>query len=433
MDTEKLLNNARRILGEKPPPMDEEYLARYIETYVGRRDTFLELVSEWGSPLYALDEDGLREDVARLKKAFARIQAGRAEVYFAVKSNNLPQISRIMVEEGVGLDVSSGMELETALALNSSRIIFSGPGKTDRELLLAIRNSDRVTVLIDSFGELDRLDRLTNQEDCTVRAGVRLTTRPDGLWRKFGIPLSRLREFFQSAETRPNIQLEGLQFHTSWNLTPDAQTSFIDELGAALKSMPENYLNRLRFVDIGGGYWPEQGEWLRAAGTAPGALRRMLSDGETDTRSRYLYKSTPIEEYAKSIDEALCKSLPKISGLRIFLEPGRWLCHKNLHLLLTVVDIKAPDLVITDAGTNIVGWERFEHDYFPVINLSKPGPTEHDCYIFGSLCTPHDVWGYSYYGESIEPGDLLLIPDQGAYTYSLRQFFIKPPPDAVIF
>jgi diaminopimelate decarboxylase len=97
-----------------------------------------------------------------------------------------------------------------------------------------------------------------------------------------------------------------------------------------------------------------------------------------------------------------------------------------MHILLTVVDKKAKDLIITDGGTNIIGWERFEHDYAPIINLSRPALTEHECLILGSLCTPHDVWGYGYFGDGIEIGDALLIPGQGAYTYSLRQKFIKP-------
>jgi diaminopimelate decarboxylase len=103
-----------------------------------------------------------------------------------------------------------------------------------------------------------------------------------------------------------------------------------------------------------------------------------------------------------------------------------------MHLLITVIDKKADDLVITDAGTNAIGWERFETDYFPVINLSKPELTERACLVLGSLCTPHDVWGYAYYGRDIAPGDVLLIPTQGAYTYSLRQHFIKPLPKSAV-
>jgi len=53
--------------------------------------------------------------------------------------------------------------------------------------------------------------------------------------------------------------------------------------------------------------------------------------------------------------------------------------------------------------------------------------------VLGSLCTPHDLWGYSYWGSGIEPGDVLLIPCQGAYTYSLRQEFIKPLPEVAVW
>jgi diaminopimelate decarboxylase len=58
----------------------------------------------------------------------------------------------------------------------------------------------------------------------------------------------------------------------------------------------------------------------------------------------------------------------------------------------------------------------------------RPSTRERPCRIFGSLCTPHDIFGFSYFGDGLEPGDRLLIPCQGAYTYSLAQNFIKPAP-----
>jgi diaminopimelate decarboxylase len=100
-------------------------------------------------------------------------------------------------------------------------------------------------------------------------------------------------------------------------------------------------------------------------------------------------------------------------------------------LIISVVDKKDDTLVITDAGTNAIGWERFESDYSPILNLSRPSLTETACQILGSLCTPQDLWGYHYFGSGIEPGDVLMIPTQGAYTYSLRQEFIKPLPKVV--
>ena len=103
-----------------------------------------------------------------------------------------------------------------------------------------------------------------------------------------------------------------------------------------------------------------------------------------------------------------------------------------MHIIIQVIDKKAPDLVITDAGTNAVGWERFETDYFPVINLTRSGTKEKPCHVLGSLCTPHDVWGYAYFGQEIREKDILMIPTQGAYTFSLRQEFIKPLPRVVV-
>jgi diaminopimelate decarboxylase len=97
-----------------------------------------------------------------------------------------------------------------------------------------------------------------------------------------------------------------------------------------------------------------------------------------------------------------------------------------MHILLKVIDKKDPKTVITDGGTNLLGWERPLTEYIPVINLTRPSLKERAVKVFGSLCTPHDIWGMSVFGDTVEEGDILLVPDQGAYTYSLRQSFIKP-------
>ena len=140
----------------------------------------------------------------------------------------------------------------------------------------------------------------------------------------------------------------------------------------------------------------------------------------------------PIERFAERLGPLIDRRLRTLAPCRIGFEPGRWLIHDAMHILVSVADRKAADLVVTDAGTNAVGWERYETDYFPVLNLTRPALVERPCHILGSLCTPHDVWGYAYWGEAIAPGDILLIPTQGAYPYSLRQSFIKPLPEMVV-
>ena len=323
------------------------------------------------------------------------------------------------------------MELQIALEAGAADIVFSGPGKTDEELNLAVDNSDRTTVLSDSFGELERLESLAARKRASVRAGVRLATERTGLWRKFGIPLTRLSEFLAAAQQCDYVSLRGLQFHVSWNLEPTNQVEFVRRLGGALGELTRSQREMVEFVDVGGGFWPARGEWLQSA-DPPAAAQHGSSATPSPGLRHYKRCAVDIEEFARQIAQAVGEHIHPHLSCRICAEPGRWLCNDAMHLLLTVVDRKAPDLVITDGGTNAIGWERFETDYFPVINLSQPDLTERACHILGSLCTPHDVWGYAYWGKDIQPGDVLLIPTQGAYTYSLRQQFIKPVPDVAI-
>ena len=102
-----------------------------------------------------------------------------------------------------------------------------------------------------------------------------------------------------------------------------------------------------------------------------------------------------------------------------------------MHILLKVIDVKGGKKAITDGGTNLLGWERPLSEFIPIMNLSKPSARAIDFKVFGSLCTPLDIWGAKIFGESISPGDILLVPDQGAYTFSLRQSFIKPIADVI--
>jgi diaminopimelate decarboxylase len=413
--------------GQKTTALEPEEIRVFVDSFVQRREAFLQTSARYGSPLYVLEESVLLERSAQFTAAFSQVLP-EVRVYYAMKSNNHPEVIKALVRAGLGVDVSSGVELGIALESGAADIVFSGPGKTKKELTLAVENSDRTRVLIDSFGEFKHLESIAAEKGVHIRAGVRLTTDSEGLWRKFGIPLKNLSQFFDTAQQSSSVSVEGLQFHTSWNLEPSRQVEFIVRLGNTLSEMTSEQRSKIEFIDIGGGFWPSQGEWLQSDGRGESACgAQMLPAGRHYKRS-----STSIEEFAAEISHAVRRHLFPYVSCCICAEPGRWLCNDAMHLLLTVVDKKAKDLIITDAGTNAIGWERFETDYFPVINLSRPDLVEHACQILGSLCTPHDVWGYAYWGKDIQPGDLLLIPTQGAYTYSLRQEFIKPLPAVVM-
>ncbi|HPS55459.1 MAG TPA: alanine racemase [Sedimentisphaerales bacterium] len=427
-DSESILKAAGGSNEEEPAIFDQSQISTFVSEFVQRRDVFLQTCRKHGSPLYVVEENILKQRAKQFTNAFSQLLP-EVRVYYAMKSNNHPQIAKILVDAGLNLDVSSGLELQVALDSGAKDIVFSGPGKTEKELSFAVENSKHTTVLIDSFSEIELLQRIAVEKNTVIRAGVRLTTDNNGLWRKFGIPLEALSKFLQTAKHCSHVSVRGLQFHTSWNLDPSNQIKFIARLGHTLSELTSEQRAMIEFIDIGGGFWPSQGEWLQTPNGTPCDVYKLNSE---HILCHYKRPSTTIEEFARQIAQAVHTHLFPHVSCRICAEPGRWLCNDAMHLLLTVQDKKANDLVITDAGTNAIGWERFETDYFPIINLSRPELTEHQCYVLGSLCTPHDVWGYAYWGSDIQPGDVLMIPTQGAYTYSLSQEFIKPIPKVVV-
>jgi diaminopimelate decarboxylase len=159
---------------------------------------------------------------------------------------------------------------------------------------------------------------------------------------------------------------------------------FIARLGNTLSEMVPEKRSMIEFVDIGGGFWPGQGEWLQSDGTSKSSSDTIIPLSMHGI-CHYKRPSTTIRDFADQIAQAVRTHLFPYVSCRICAEPGRWLCNDAMHLLLTVVDKKAKDL-----------------------------------------------WGYAYWGKDIQPGDVLLIPTQGAYTYSLRQDFIKPLPAVVM-
>jgi diaminopimelate decarboxylase len=418
----KAIKNPEKAL---PPRLIQEY----VKSLFTKKDALLRGALEFNTPQYFFDEPALSSSLARFQAAFSR-DLKRFRLFYAVKSNSFPGISKHVIAKGHGLDVSSGHELSLALALGCERIIFSGPGKTDSELRLAVAHREKVTLLLDSRGELERLSRIVSETGLStgpVRVGIRVRGQHHGTWEKFGVSLEEMGPLFQQALSTPGIEPQGIQFHTSWNLNPGAQVKMIKAIGSYVKrSLPETARRSLKFLDIGGGYWPESGEWLNVRNTFRGKLFHLL-DPEHEFKVKHYYRpSRPIDHFAKEISEAIAGEGSPITDLEIWMEPGRWISTPSMHILLKVMDKKKHDVVITDGGINLLGWERPLEEFIPVINLTQPSLKEMPVRVFGSLCTPLDIWGFSMFGESPSPGDILLIPKQGAYTYSLRQSFIKP-------
>jgi len=406
--------------GYCPAVTVQELVANSLE----RRDFFRRLAERHGSPLYIIEEAPLLSRAREFCETFQALMPDM-RTFFPVKANSHPDLLKTMVTAGLGIEVSSGSELELALAAGAMKVLFNGPAKRADELDLALTHRDRVTVIMDSATELERLEAAAAGRGVQIQTAVRLSVPGHGaLWRKFGIDPSELPDFAERATSCRHLSLNGLHFHTSWNMTPEAYVANLRVVGNCLQRLTGETRAELEFIDIGGGFWPASGEWLPTPEPADGVAAGQGPFYTTEP-------AVPLRLFAEEIYQAFQEYIAPHLQCRLYAEPGRWICSDAASILLTVLDQKSDDLIITDGGTNIVGWEQFEQEYFPVVNLSRPEATERPCLLLGSLCTPRDLWGRSYFGSGIRCSDLLLIPMQGAYTYSLRQQFIKPLPSTV--
>ena len=122
----------------------------------------------------------LMEDAAAiLQAALAGLDAG---ICYAVKANGNGAVLRLIGEEGAGADIVSGGELQRALraGIPADRIVFSGVGKTDAEIAMALQ-AGIARFNVESRAELDAIQRIAAASGCTARASVRINPDFDGM------------------------------------------------------------------------------------------------------------------------------------------------------------------------------------------------------------------------------------------------------------
>ena len=148
-----------------------------VTRILSKKDAIATLIKSHATPFYLLDADALGESITSFSRAFSAIP--HFTPFYAVKSNPYPYILKKVVQRGFGLDVSSGRELQLGLRVGASSIVFSGPGKSDEELQLALDHADRTIVNLDSFRELEKLVFIAHVIDPAAAAGLVLAHDAD--------------------------------------------------------------------------------------------------------------------------------------------------------------------------------------------------------------------------------------------------------------
>src|ERR1043166_5656941 len=361
-----------------------------------------------GTPFYCYSTATIERHYRVFADAFADM---RALVCYAMKANSNQAVIATLARLGAGADVVSEGELKRALAAGVPRekIMFSGVGKTARELALAL-DEGILCVNVESEAELGILSALAASKERTIEISVRVNPDVDARTHakistgraddKFGIPISRAREIYARAGKLSGIRVAGVDMHIGSQITElqPFQDAFalLSEFVRTLRTDG----HRIAHVDLGGGL----GIPYREEDEPP---------------------PNP-DAYAKVVKDAT----RNLDCMLIF-EPGR-LIVGNAGILVTRVLYKkqgdAKTFVIVDAAMNdLIRPTLYDahHEIWPLVEPAA-GARRILSDVVGPICESGDFLAEDRELVEPEPGDLLAVMSAGAYgavqagTYNTR-------------
>ena len=363
-----------------------------------------------GTPVWVIGAGTIRARYRRLDAELA--EAGLdAAIHYAVKANDHLAVLRILADEGAGADVVSGGELRRTIeaGIAPSRIVFSGVGKSDEELALALASSI-AQINVESREELERLSGLAAAAGTRARIALRVNPDVDagthakittGLAdSKFGVAYRDAAELYGLAAALPGVEPVGFAVHIGSQISRMAPFRTAYGRIAALVARVRGMGHAVLLVDCGGGL---------------GIRYRDETEGSP-----------------QALAQAIRGTLGGL-GLRLVVEPGRWLVAPAGLLLSTVLRVKrgsgdAPSFVVLDAAMNDLLRPSLYDSWHGVVPLGArdavrpPAPV----HLVGPVCETGDMLARDRLLPELRPGARVAILDTGAYgavmssTYNAR-------------
>lgn len=372
------------------------------------------LVERYGSPLYVYDLTDVTDAVADLREALPP----SAGVYYSLKANTNPWVLSELRRAGCRAEVSSQGELTAALAarFDAAHCLYTGPGKTHDEILTALRAGVR-TFSAESLGDLRRLAAAAREckltPECLLRVNTAGTAGASGLRMagasQFGFDADRPEEWAAAVEV-PDVVLAGLHFFPVGDVREKQVllAEFRHSLATAARLRDEHALP-IRLLDLGGGF------------SAPYAV----PGGRPDYR-----------ELRAELAAAVTEHFPE-DEIELFFEAGRYLvgtCGRLVATVTDVKDIRGTRYVVLDSGINHLGGMSGLRRVRPMaarpmLEAAMDRPVERVT-LAGPLCTPADVLAHDVMLPAPRAGDVVVVPNTGAYglTASLVGFLGRPLP-----
>ncbi|HWW68075.1 MAG TPA: diaminopimelate decarboxylase [Solirubrobacterales bacterium] len=362
----------------------------------------VELVAEHGTPAYIYSEDDMRARARATVAAFAE-RTDSFEIVYASKAFPCTAALRIFAEEGLSCDVASGGELHLALraGFDPDRIYMHGNNKTEAELEQALA-AGVGHVIVDSFDEVDRLERVAAGRPQRVLLRVTPGIRPDTHHRiatgqedsKFGIPLAALPRAVERCAAA-GLDLVGLHAHLGSQVFDlDVYDTLADVMTAA---------GDYPVVNMGGGF------------------------AVAYTRDQ---RPPPAAAYA----EAMLERLP--DGIRVLCEPGRSLVANagvTAYTVGTVKEVPGVRTYVSVDGGMADNIRPMLYDAVYEAEIADRIGDSTPCRLVGMHCESGDVLIEEAALEDPRVGDVLVTPATGAYGHAMASNYNGVPRPPVVF
>jgi diaminopimelate decarboxylase len=371
-----------------------------------------ELAAQYGTPLFVYDEEHLR---ARCRAAVNAFGAGN--VVYATKAFICGAMARLAHEEGLLLDVATGGELHTVLhaGVPASSCVLHGNNKSLDELRMAIA-AGIDHIVVDSFDEIDRIEKLHADGLPVVRVQLRITpgvhvhthefvsTGQDDS--KFGFNLNNgdAHKAIARAQSSAAVDLIGIHCHIGSNVFA------VENFAEASKVMVDLFSTlNLPGLTLGGG----------------------LGVAYTENE-----EAPTIEQWAEVLQRAT-GSLP--AGSKVSVEPGRSIVASAGVTVYTVGTVKPIDGIRTyisvDGGMSDNPRPVLYGSGYEVCDPARMSADRTDsARIVGKHCESGDILVDSAaVAPNVSVGDLLVMPVTGAYGYSMASNYNKVMRPAVVF
>ncbi len=392
---------------------------------IGGVDT-VSLAKTYGTPLYVMDEDMIRQNCRIYKNAIDRAYDGNGLILYASKAFSCLHMYRLVQQEGLGVDVVSGGELYTALkaGMDPAKIYFHGNNKTEEELRLAIENGVG-RLVVDNLDELERINRIAEERDACVSVLFRIKPGVDAHTHdfirtgqidcKFGFAMEtgEALEAFRVASGYPQIHISGVHCHIGsqiFDLEPFEETARIMcGFIAQVKKELDIVLDEL---NLGGGFG--------------------IKYTEKDDPISYDCYIDAVAEVVKQCCREWNIKLPKI-----LMEPGRSIVGAAGITLYTVGNVKEiPGIrtyVSVDGGMgDNPRYILYQAEYEATLANKASQPKTQTVTIAGKCCESGDLIQENAKLQPAEAGDIMAVFSTGAYNYSMASNYNRIPRPGVV-